>query len=75
MRRTNLTRNSTTLRFKPCTYSREKCVMRELIRLSIQIPEDNHDWTFAACYNYQAFPDHQGRRNDHTKIQHLIQEL
>lgn len=63
---TKFNRKSITLQFKTRTI-RAKDASNVTIRLSIQIPENDHDRTFTTCYNHQAFPYHQSRCNDHTK--------
>lgn len=38
-------------------------------------PENNYNRTLAASDNHQTLPDHQGRRNYHSEVQHLVIEL
>lgn len=43
--------------------------------MMLNLPENNNNRTFAAGYNHQSFPDHQSRRHNHTKVQHLVIQL
>lgn len=63
-------RNLTLLR---TTTLLQECVLGE--RLYITLPEDHHNGTLAACDHHKPLPDHQGRRDNHTKVKHLVIQL
>lgn len=63
-------RNFTLLR---TTTLLQECVLG--VRLYVTLPEDHHYGTLTACDHHKPLPDHQSRRDNHTKVKHLVIQL